>query len=108
MCAVYTDVPTYVRGSPSVHSCVREIMHVCACKYVYAMVCLYADQNWPITVYGLIAANALLVYCFSLCFSVYIVCVCIIAFDMVVLCEAMLICLLFLLVYRVYIIAVAR
>ena len=43
VCAVHTDVPTYVRGSSSVLSCVREIMHVCACKYVYTIVCLYAD-----------------------------------------------------------------
>ena len=43
VCAVYTDVPTYVHGSSSVLSCLPEIMHVCACKYVYAMVCLYAD-----------------------------------------------------------------
>ena len=97
MCVPYTQM--YLCMCAEAHlcilACVFEIMHVCACKYVYAMVCLYADQNWPITVYGLIAANALLVYCFSLCFSVYIVCVCIIAFDMVVLCEAMLICLSF-------------
>ena len=38
--AVYTDVCTYVRGSSSVHSCVREIMHVCACKCMYAIVCM--------------------------------------------------------------------
>ena len=62
--------------SSSVRSCVCEIMHVCVCKYVYAMACLCADLNWPITVYGLIVSHALLVCCYWLCFSlVYYVCV---------------------------------
>ena len=34
MCAVYTDVRTYMCTSSSVHTCVGEIMDVCVCKYV--------------------------------------------------------------------------
>ena len=121
MCAVYTDVPTYVRGSSSVHSCVREIMHACVCHglfvcwleltynclwfdglFVYWLEltcnCLWFDGlfvYWLELTYnclwfdsGLCFARVLF---FTLLFFVYYVCI--IAFDMVVLCEAMLICL---------------
>ena len=42
VCAVYTDVPTRARKLIC-GFLRREMIYVCARKYVYAMVCLYAD-----------------------------------------------------------------
>ena len=86
MCAVYTDVPTCLRGSSSVHSCVSEIMHACVCHGLFVCWleftynCLWFDS-------GLCFVRVLF---FTPLFLVYYVCI--IAFDMIVLCEAMLIC----------------
>ena len=84
----------------------RMCMQVCVCHGLFVWWleltynCLWFDS-------GLCFARVLFFHSAFLC----ILCVCIIAFDMVVLCEAMLICpppFFLKSVYRVYIIAVAR